>query len=336
MKMMRAWCAIALLMAAAAVPVVSSAVTCPSVGGTAPLLSGADTAGRFQQLDDYRGKWVYVDFWATWCAPCMKELPKVVALHEQMQTRSDFAVLSVSLDEKSMASDLLTAAQTNGIAYPVLYDGNGWNSANARGWCVNAIPATFLVDPQGKVVAEDIAPQDVARYLPSSAPGSPTRLTPPPAPAPIQPSAAEPYQPELPRCSELLLSDSPSSGRRAFRDLQVCVNVPAPHRGVYRYQLNVKYRVAGQGGVPRDYWQRYDLDIALDAGSKTRPAYVTIRDTSGQVGVGCGMCVVVNPQTFCCDLVVPVPAAAEQVAYTLALYDEHLDRFFDNGPVRVR
>jgi peroxiredoxin len=127
----------------------------PAVGNRAAEISGRDAiSDKVVRLSDYHGKWVFVDFWASWCGPCMGELPNLLKVTNPLRKqRSDFAVFTVSLDDNDTSGDLNKVIREHKLTYPVVYDGNGWNSVQGKEWGINSIPATFLIDPAGNIVA---------------------------------------------------------------------------------------------------------------------------------------------------------------------------------------
>lgn len=125
----------------------------------------ADLNGQLQSLQQYRGKWVVVNFWASWCHTCIKELPDLIALHEQNRD-SDIVVIGVNFEELSEAR-LKSFVAEHAIPYPV------WRSdvvpMTPLGQ-VPALPTTYIVDPDGKPVAGEVgvvSRQQIEDYIAS-------------------------------------------------------------------------------------------------------------------------------------------------------------------------
>jgi len=105
--------------------------------------------------DDYKGKVVLLDFWATWCPPCRAELPKVVAAYNQYHDKG-FEIVSVSLDLPRQGPALLQFIRDNNMTWPQIYDGQYWKAAIAVQYGVHAIPCPVLVDGDtGVIIATD-------------------------------------------------------------------------------------------------------------------------------------------------------------------------------------
>lgn len=106
-----------------------------------------DMQGQAQRLSDYRGKWVLVNFWATWCPPCLEEIPDLVALHEA-HMKSDLVVIGVALD--STRESVVQFVAKKHVSYPVVL--GDYELAEQVGE-VNALPTSYLFDPTGKLVS---------------------------------------------------------------------------------------------------------------------------------------------------------------------------------------
>ena len=117
-------------------------------------LEASDIDGASLTLNEYRGKAVLVDFWATWCAPCRREIPGMVEMYGRYHDRG-FEILSISLDSPEQMNE---AAFREWIAeqemtWRHVYDGDAWNSPLVRSFFVGSIPAPYLVGPDGSLVA---------------------------------------------------------------------------------------------------------------------------------------------------------------------------------------
>jgi thiol-disulfide isomerase/thioredoxin len=106
-----------------------------------------DLQGKTQRLQDYKGKWVLVNFWATWCPPCLEEIPDLVDLHETHKN-SDLVVIGVALDstEKSVREFVVKKK----ISYPIVF--GDYEMAEQVGE-VEVLPTSYLYNPEGKLVS---------------------------------------------------------------------------------------------------------------------------------------------------------------------------------------
>ncbi|GAB4028440.1 redoxin domain-containing protein [Spirosoma koreense] len=124
-----------------------------SVGAVAPEIALSDTTGNPVPLSSLRGKYVLLDFWASWCGPCRAENPNVVRMYNKFKDKG-FAIYSVSLDQaktnwtKAIRNDNMTWTHVSDLKY--------WQSAAAQQYGVQAIPATFLLDKDGKIIAKNL------------------------------------------------------------------------------------------------------------------------------------------------------------------------------------
>jgi thiol-disulfide isomerase/thioredoxin len=110
--------------------------------------------GREVDLVKLRGKVVLIDFWATWCGPCIAELPNVQQAYAAYHDRG-FEVVGISLDTAKAREKLLEFVKTHGVPWPQYFDGKVWENEIARKYAVRSIPATFLLDQSGKVVSTE-------------------------------------------------------------------------------------------------------------------------------------------------------------------------------------
>lgn len=132
---------------------ISSAPMDTQEGNLAPDFTGTTPDGKQISLQDYRGKYVLIDFWASWCGPCRKENPTVVKAYNQFKDRG-FDILGVSLDNDK--SNWEKAIAKDGLVWKQVSELKGWSGSTAKKYGVRNIPTNFLIDPDGMIVARSL------------------------------------------------------------------------------------------------------------------------------------------------------------------------------------
>lgn len=133
-----------------------------AVGALAPDFTMNDTEGKPIQLSSLKGKIVLVDFWASWCGPCRQENPNVVKLYQQYHSKG-FEILGVSLDKTK--EDWLKGIKDDNLTWIHVSDLQFWQNAAARLYGVNAIPQSFLLDKDGKIIGKGLRGEQLAKKL---------------------------------------------------------------------------------------------------------------------------------------------------------------------------
>jgi thiol-disulfide isomerase/thioredoxin len=131
-------------------------------GAMAPEINLATPAGPTLALSSLRGKYVLIDFWASWCGPCRRENPNVVKTYATYKDKG-FEIFGVSLDQNREA--WLKAIEADKLVWKHVSDLQYWNSAGAQAYQVNSIPQTFLVNPEGRIIAKGLRGVALDNYL---------------------------------------------------------------------------------------------------------------------------------------------------------------------------
>jgi thiol-disulfide isomerase/thioredoxin len=135
-----------------------------AIGALAPDFTQNDVNNVPIKLSSFRGKYVLVDFWASWCGPCRQENPNVVKVFNKYKGKN-FTILSVSLDKTDGRGNWLAAIKNDGLSWTQVSDLKFWNNEAAVLYNVKAIPANFLLDPNGKIIAKDLRGDDLPNKL---------------------------------------------------------------------------------------------------------------------------------------------------------------------------
>jgi len=124
-----------------------------AVGTMAPDFTMNDTEGKPFTMSSLKGKYVLIDFWASWCGPCRGENPNVVSAYNKFKDKN-FTILGVSLDDNKEA--WLKAIKTDGLLWKQVSDLKKWENATISLYGYDAIPYNVLLDPQGKIIASNL------------------------------------------------------------------------------------------------------------------------------------------------------------------------------------
>ncbi len=138
------------------------------IGNAAPAFSLPDQNGKEVNLSSFKGKYVLLDFWASWCVPCREESPYLVKAYEKYKNKN-FTIVSVSLDVEKDKQKWLDAFKKDGMSWTQLcslkgYENYGDNDVRQL-YSVQGIPDNFLIDPQGKIIARGLRGEEVSKML---------------------------------------------------------------------------------------------------------------------------------------------------------------------------
>jgi thiol-disulfide isomerase/thioredoxin len=132
-----------------------------SIGKSAPVFSQSNPDGQQVSLESFRGKYVLLDFWASWCGPCRQENPNLVKTFQRF--RDQLTILGISLDQKR--EPWLKAIKDDQLTWEQISDLKGWSNEVAGKYQVRSIPDNFLLDKEGKIIARGLRGADLDRAL---------------------------------------------------------------------------------------------------------------------------------------------------------------------------
>ena len=134
------------------------------IGKIAPEFTQNDTLDQPVSLSSFRGKYLLIDFWASWCGPCRQENPNVVKVFNQYKDRG-FTILGVSLDRTGQKDKWLKAIHDDQLTWTHVSDLKFWDNAVSKQYGIRAIPQNLLLDPEGKIIAKNLRGEDLAKKL---------------------------------------------------------------------------------------------------------------------------------------------------------------------------
>jgi peroxiredoxin len=133
-----------------------------AIGQPAPEIELETPEGKELALSSLKGKVVLIDFWASWCGPCRKEMPNVVKAYAKFKNKG-FEIFGVSLDQDK--ARWIEAIQKDGITWPQVSDLKQWQSSVVRQYNIQGIPYTVLLDREGNILAKNLRGEELEKKL---------------------------------------------------------------------------------------------------------------------------------------------------------------------------
>ncbi|MEO6522847.1 MAG: TlpA disulfide reductase family protein [Mucilaginibacter sp.] len=145
-----------------------------AIGAKAPVFAQNDKDGKAISIESFRGKYLLIDFWASWCGPCRHENPNVVKAYNQFKDKN-FTILGVSLDQPTGREKWLAAIEKDGLVWTQVTDLKFWGNEAAALYGIRAIPQNYLLDPNGIIIAKNLSGKDLTDKLSSILDGKATK-----------------------------------------------------------------------------------------------------------------------------------------------------------------
>ncbi|TKB95992.1 TlpA disulfide reductase family protein [Pedobacter cryophilus] len=133
-----------------------------AIGQPAPEIIALTPAGKSLKLSDYKGKYVLLDFWASWCAPCRQENPNIVKLYNLFKNKN-FTVLGFSLDDNK--DNWIKAITDDNLTWDHVSELKQWDAPTAQLYNISAIPASFIINPEGIIIAKNLRGEALNEFL---------------------------------------------------------------------------------------------------------------------------------------------------------------------------
>ncbi len=133
-----------------------------SAGVNAPALAAKEVNGKGISWSNFQGKYVLVDFWASWCAPCRKAMPSLKKVYHKYRSKG-FEIIGVSIENDVLQWQ--SAIKKDGIDWLQVHAPGNWNSAVVEPWQINELPASYLLDPMGKIVLVNPSIEQLESFL---------------------------------------------------------------------------------------------------------------------------------------------------------------------------
>lgn len=137
------------------IPIQLASLRNTQIGKIAPDFEQSTPEGKTVKLSDFRNNYLLLDFWASWCGPCRDENPNLVAAYQKYKDKG-FGILGVSLDRAGQRKAWVDAIAEDQLSWTQVSDLKGWDNAAAKVYGIRSIPASFLIDPTGMIIAKDL------------------------------------------------------------------------------------------------------------------------------------------------------------------------------------